>query len=115
MNTKRIKLFCFAIIAMLCGIVILPARLVDAKESEKTGYWEYVKSWDEQSDSLTVEGYNYKEVIRGSALQDSEIKRLLQGMAIVCQVQIWKTDYMKVPVKENSEKLYLHSVHSRGR
>ena len=56
MNTKRIKLFCFAIIAMLCGIVILPARLVDAKESEKTGYWEYVKSWDEQSDSLTVLG-----------------------------------------------------------
>ena len=79
MNTKRIKLFCFAIIAMLCGIVILPARLVDAKESEKTGYWEYVKSWDEQSDSLTVEGYNYKEVIRGSASAGFRDKAVITG------------------------------------
>lgn len=115
MNTKRIKLFCFAIIAMLCGIVILPARLVDAKESEKTGYWEYVKSWDEQSDSLTVEGYNYKEVIRGSASAGFRDKAVITGDGYRMSGTIWKTDYMKVPVKENSEKLYLHSVHSRGR
>ncbi len=64
---RRIIVFAAVMASMLCSLLILLSHPVYAIEPEKTGYWEFVDSWNNQSDSLTVEGYNYKEVISGSA------------------------------------------------
>lgn len=67
MKKNRMISLTAVLLMALCGVqLFIPARAY-AAEAEKTGYWEFVERWDKQSDSLTVEGSNYKEVISGSA------------------------------------------------
>ncbi len=67
MKKNRMISLTAVLLMALCGSQLFMSARAYAAEAEKTGYWEFVERWDKQSDSLTVEGSNYKEVISGSA------------------------------------------------
>ena len=67
MKKKRIISFAAVLLFAVSNIILFPSASLSAQEKEKDGYWEFVEVFDEQSDSLTVEGYGSREVLSGSA------------------------------------------------
>ena len=66
---KKKRIMSLVVLLIFASCVILPCFSVHVYAAEKktTGYWKFVKSWDEQTSSLTHSGSNYNETISGSA------------------------------------------------
>ena len=66
---KKKRIMSLVVLLIFASCVILPCFSVHVYAAEKktTGYWKFVKSWDEQTSSLTHSGSNFNETISGSA------------------------------------------------